>query len=244
MNDDTKSFLEKIQELKQKKIKVTALSLGKDIDCSPLTFKQQKDLISTVAEGTVGVLKFQKYVNDIILQNTEKEDLLITDKIPIILKLRESSIGPKVKIDDELVDITPVIKLSNTLKFPAPKPIKDVLTAELAIPTLKEENAVILAMIDLMKKDGDKDMGKNIGNIYTYEIAKFVKSIKIEDKELLFSDLSVRDRVKIVENMPLSVNKKIVEYIESVKTIENDSLRVDVGGDQKRIDIDVSFFDN
>jgi len=39
MEDNVKTFLEKIQELKDKKIKVNVNSGGGVIDCSPLSFK-------------------------------------------------------------------------------------------------------------------------------------------------------------------------------------------------------------
>jgi hypothetical protein len=48
----------------------------------------------------------------------------------------------------------------------------------------------------------------------------------------------------VVENLPLSINKQIVKYIESVKEQENDVLKVEINGEEKSFDIDVSFFDN
>lgn len=244
MDDNTKSFLDKIQELKSRKIKVTALSKAQDIDCSPLSFKQQKDLISTVTEGAVGILRFQKYINDIILENTGDDSLLITDKLPIILKLRIDSIGSKIKLDDQEFDIAESLERAEKTKFDKLKTVKDDVIVELHVPSLKNENQVINTAIDLIKKENDKDTGRIIANIYTYEITKFIKTVKIGESELNFADISVRDRIKIVENLPLSLNKKIVSHIENIKKIESDILSVEFEGDKKRFELDVTFFDN
>ena len=70
MENNVQQFLDSIQELKAKKFKAYQASTKKEVDCSPLTFKQQKDIIATVADGTVGVLKFQKILNDILNYDT------------------------------------------------------------------------------------------------------------------------------------------------------------------------------
>ena len=243
MKEDIHSFLDKMQDMVEN-VDVYAPSPGKKITSKQLSFKQQKNLLSTIAEGAVGILKFQKTINDIIIENTGNDELLVTDKLPIILKLRIDSIGSGLKFGDDVVDITENLSNAEKLVFPKLTPIKGELTATLRIPTLKEESQIISVAMEFLKKDGDKEAGKAIGNMYVFEIVKFIEKIKIADKELVFADLTVKDRLKIVESMPLSVNTKIVEFIESIKKIENESLDIEVDGDKKRIDIDVSFFDN
>jgi hypothetical protein len=244
MENNVQQFIESIQELKPDNIKAAQISAGKHISCVPLTFKQQKDLISTVGDGTVGVLRFQKIVNDIIMENSGNDSLIMSDKLPILLKIRSGSIGNIIKIDGGEGDITSSVEKSQHLKFPIPPVINAQVTVELTIPSLKEENKVINHTIEVLKRDGNGDAGKNIGNIYTFEIVKFINSVKFGDNEIKFSNIPVRDRVTIVENLPLSLNKEIVKYIESFKEVENSVLKVEVDGEEKTYDIDVSFFDN
>jgi hypothetical protein len=244
MDDTTKSFLEKVQELKEKKIKVPARSSGDIIDCSPLTFLQQKNLISTIAEGSIGSLRFQKHLNDIILSNTGKDDLRASDRLPIILHLRTHSVGFEVKFGDIAVDISENVKSSKNLKVVSKASISGDFTINLEDPLIKDENQVISAIIDLVKKDGPDDIGKSVGNIYTYEIVKYIKSIRFGEDELVFRDIPVRDRVKIVENLPLSRNKEIIQFIQSIKQQESELLQVNVDGEEKYFEIDVSFFDS
>lgn len=242
MENNVKSFLENIKEIKNENFEVFQVSSKSNIQCSPLTFKQQKELMGTVAEGTIGVLKFQKYLNNILEQNTGV-DLSIIDKIPVILKLRAESIGYDIKIDDAVVNIEKNIKESLKIKQPKSKIISDKIEIVLNIPSLKEENKIISHAVEHLKKD-EKDVGKSLVGIFSYEILKYIESVKFGENELKFTDLSVKDRLEVVENLPLKINKQIVSYIEKIKNMENECLKVDIDGETKYIDIDVSFFDN
>lgn len=242
MENDIKDFLGKIEELNSSKFETVRLSGGDKLQCSLLTFKQQKELLSSSVDGLVGVIKFQKILNDILLENTGSE-LLVSDKLPIILKLRSESIGKTIKVNDVDINLSKIIKKAENLKFEHMKTIEGVVEVSLKIPTLQEENQVLKFTMEQLKKDGD-DNSKNISNIYTYEIVKFVDGVRFGDKNLKFSDISVNDRIKVVESLPLSINKEIIKYIESIKKKENDVLKVEIDGKDTSIDIDISFFDN
>lgn len=243
MDDNVKSFLEKIQEIKEKKIKVDVLSSGKQADSKQLSFKQQKDLISTIADGAVGSLKFQKILNQIVLDNTGDNQLKSMDRLPIILKLRSESIGEECKIGDDKVNIQTIIdKIGKKVKIKQSEKITGDISVSLEVPLITNENQIIQATIDAVKKDGD-EIGKNIGSAYTYEIVKYIKNIEFGGEVIEFNDVSIRDRVKIVDNLPISVNQKIIEFIQDLNKIEREWLTVDINGEPKTLDIDVSFFD-
>lgn len=243
MDNNVKNFLESIQELKNTKFEVNRISTGDKVNCIPLSFKQQKNIISTFTEGTVGVLKFQKMLNDIIMENTESNDWLVVDKVPVILKLRMESLGNNVKTQEGELDITN-IKIVDKVTIPLQTTIKGTVTVELDTPTLVEENKVINYAIDILKKDGEKDVGKNLSNLFTFEIVKFVKSVKFGDKSLDFSELSIKDRLSIIENLPLTINQEIAKFIDKIKEIDRTQTKITVDGEEKSFDIDVTFFDN
>lgn len=244
MDDNVKSFLEKIQGISGEKIKVDVISSGKSIDISPMSFKQQKDLISTVTDGAVGTLKFQKVLNQIIIDNTGDNTLLSIDRLPIILKLRELSIGKNVEFGDDTVELQKIIEnFPKKVKIKQSTKILGDIQISVEIPLLSYENAVIQATIDTLKKDGD-DIGKSVGNMYTFEIVKYIKDVKFGEDIIIFDDISVYDRVKIVDNLPITTNQKIIEFIQTIKKLENDWLTVDVNGNAKTLDIDINFFDS
>jgi len=244
MEDNIKNFLEKIEGIRDKKSKVFIFSSGKEEEATPLTFKQQKDLISTIADGTIGSLKFQKILNRIVLDNTCNEDLKTIDRLAIILKLRSESLGEEVKIGETKVKLQ---KFLDKIKKKSPIKLSYTIVGDiqviLEIPLITYENQIIQSTIDGVKKDGD-ELGKNISNIYTYEIVKYIKSVEFDGNVINFPEISIKDRVKIVDNLPISINQKIVNYIQDIKKIENEWLTVEVGGEKKILDIDVSFFDS
>jgi hypothetical protein len=208
-----------------------------------LSFKQQKNIISTFTEGTVGVLKFQKMLNDIIIENTGNNDWLVVDKIPVVLKLRKESLGDIVKTSDGEIDIRD-IKILEKIDIPLQHTVEGAVTVELDTPTLSEENKVINYAIDILKKDGEKDVGKNLTNLFTFEIVKFVKSVKFGEKSLSFSELSIKDRISVIENLPLSINQDIAKFIDKIKEIDRTQTKVVIDGEEKSFDIDITFFDN
>ncbi len=244
MEENVKSFLDKIQELKEVKSKVSVLSTGKEIECSPLTFKQQKDLIGTIADGSVGSLKFNRICNDIIITNTGSQDIRVSDKLPILLKLRIDSIGKIYKFGDNEVDLEEVLERAKKLKLRTHKIMGDKIKVELDAPILAQENKVIQTTVEIVKKDGDEELGKSIGNIYTYEIVKYIKNVKFDELTVNFQDIPIKDRFKIVESLPLTLNKDIILFIQDIKTKESEVLTVTVDNVEKTIDIDVSFFDS
>lgn len=244
MEENVKSFLDKIQELNDTKNKVHVLSTGKKIESTPISFKQQKELVGTIADGVLGTLKLQKILNDIITKNTGNDDIKVTDKLPIILKLRIDSIGSTIKVDDTDVELEDLLRKATNVKFTTTSSIDNKVNVELEVPTLLQENKVIQSAIETIKKDGESELGKNIGSVYTYEIVKYVKSIKFDDQVLVFQEVPVKDRFKIVENLPLTLNKEIIKFIQDIKTLEHEVMTVSIGDVEKLIDIDVSFFDS
>jgi hypothetical protein len=244
MDDNVKTLLDKIQELKAPLVSVYVNSAKPAVDCTPLSFKQQKDLISTVADGVVGSLKFQKILNGVVMENTALDDLKTTDRLPIILQLRANAIGDQIRVGGEKGKLSPILKKIKKFKVVQSKTITGDLTVEVEVPTLASENRIIQVTIDLLKKDGEAEVGKNIGNVYTHEIVKYIKSIKFGEQELVFLDIPVSDRAKIVDNLPISINKQIIEFIQDIKKAETELLTIELNGETKILEIDVGFFDS
>jgi hypothetical protein len=245
MEDNIKNFLDKVNELKSDNFKVDVISRQSTVDCEPLNFKQQKDIISTISEGITGPLKFQRNLNDIIVENTKDKDIKVVDKLLIILQLRKDSVGTIVKLKNGKYDVLDsIIEKTKKLSPKLSKTIKGPISIELEVPTLISESQVINSCIDIVKKDSEKEVGKSLSNIYTFEIVKYIKAVSIKDDILNFQDLSVRDRVKIVNSLPLSVNKQIVDFIQDIKQAELDALSFDTESGESTLEIDVSFFDS
>ena len=244
MDSTVKTFLDKIQELKQETVKVYIVSTSEEVDSTKLTFKQQKDLISTIADGAVGSMNFKRILNTIIIDNVGK-DLTIIDRLPIILKLRVDAIGENVKIGGNTYSVLPCLDRIKDLKFNTTKTINGDFKITLKVPSLSYENQILLATNTILKKDGDSEISKNIGAIYTYEISKYIEYIEFSGETIIFSDISSNDRVKIIENLPISINREIISFMEDIKRVETELLTVtNNDGYESVIEMDISFFDS
>jgi hypothetical protein len=204
----------------------------------PLTLKQQKAIISSQVAGVVGLVRFGRVLNNILLENCKMDNLLVCDKSALAVDLRINAIGDKIR------DV-PLVEISNRYKrceanFKLTEVVEDSgITAELAIPTLIDENKIILKLEDVINVNEDS-VDINLSNIYTFEVVKYVKSLSIKDVKIEFDLIpSVMDRVKILEKLPLSVNRKIIDYIEFNK-LEDQKIMT---WGEDIVDISADFFD-
>ena len=241
MSKSVSGFLEKLGKINEDKIKIYVPSIKKSIETSPLTLKQQKDLISSALDGLRGALNFNKTLNDIIIKNTGNKDLKIYDKFPFIIELRKESLGNKIKVDNTVVNLDDVIDKIKTTPFK----LKDehevtlkTLTVYLKIPTLSEETVIVArGEQDINPKD---DITKDgIGTLYMLEIIKYIDKLVIEDEEIEFSKIRINDRIKLIEQLPLVMYNEISVFIEDVNQYLANILTVD----DVTIAIDARFFD-
>lgn len=213
-------------------------SSKENVSILPLTLKQQKDIISSQVAGIVGIVRFGRVLNNILIENCKAGNLLMCDKSALAIDLRINAIGDKIE------DV-PLVEISNRYKrgeanFKLVDTVEDNgITAELAIPSLLDENKVILKLEDIIDTSED-NIDINLSNIYTFEVVKYVKSLSIKDIKLEFDLIpSVMDRVNILEKLPLSLNRKIIDYIEYNKLEEQKIMK----WGESAIDISADFFD-
>ena len=109
----------------------------------------------------------------------------------------------------------------------------------LKIPTLKDENKIISACIEEIRKTTVDDISKNVSLIMSYELPKFIESITFGTETLIFKDLSMNERSKIIDNLPADVTANISNFISIVRQYEEDIMTVD----GITVDIDSSFFE-
>lgn len=241
MNDDVKNILEKIQELNNEKIKVKIPSSGKSTECELISFKQQKDILGTVGDGVASAVKLEKVINSILIENTKNDSLTVVDKLLIILKLRSASISDSIERNGNKIPLSDVIEKVEKIKVSQSSTIShDQVEVDLVRPTLKNENRIIQASIDALRKDDD--LGKSVGDLFTFEIVKVIDKVRFGELELIFNDIPIKDRYTIVEKLPLSLNKKIVEFIQELNEKNSECLTVNTDNGEYKLEVDVAFF--
>lgn len=237
-NTSIKSFLS-ILESQNEQFKTVDL-FGTEVDLKPLSFKQQKLLITSGLNGVAGILSFLKNLNDIIIENTNDDNLKVYHKIPLVLHLKKAISNTDIIRNDTTIKIDDII--SNIKPF-TQKETEVVdgggFSINLKIPTLKDENKIISACIEEVKKVTVDDVSKNVSLIMSYELPKFIESIEFGDQTLIFKELSMQDRSKIIDNLPASVTADISNFISNIRKYEEEIMTVD----GITIDVDSSFFE-
>lgn len=237
-NTSIKSFLS-ILESQNEQFKTIDL-FGTEVDLKPLSFKQQKLLITSGLNGVAGILSFLKNLNDIIIENTNDDTLKVYHKIPLVLHLKKAISKSDIIRNDTTIKIDDII--SNIKPF-TQKETEVVdgggFLINLKIPTLKDENKIISACIEEIKKVTVDDISKNVSLIMSYELPKFIESIEFGDQTLIFKELSMQDRSKIIDNLPASVTADISNFISNIRKYEEEIMTVD----GITIDVDSSFFE-
>lgn len=228
-------FIGKLNEINNNNlISIHVPSAGREIKFKQLSVKQQKDLIKTSLDGKYSGLAFSNVLSDIILENsTEKHSFLVTDKFPIILALRKCSYGPKfVEKDGESekeFDLNKILtkELKFSEEFSVALGYENQIVVYADVVSLDLDKKVNDHQINLMKKNKDEDISESIGDIFILELVKFITKIIIGDNSVDFSQISIKERISIVEKLPVPLNNLILDYIQSFRKPEIEYLTVD-----------------
>lgn len=242
MTSNAKSFIDTLKDINDANtVNVKVPSLGKNITFKQISVNQQKEIIRTAFDGIDGVISRSVVVNNIIVDNSNGDaDFLIIDKPAIMLALRKESLGSKIKKDGVEYDLNDVptikksdFKLKHTVEH-------DGITVDLKVPTLTLDSDISNKLAKEFAKfeTPEEKIKQSLDTVIAYESAKYVDKITIGDATVSFEDVSVHERKDIINNLPLTLNNKIVEYIAGIKEVTDKAMTV---AEEVVIEIDASF---
>jgi len=242
---DSSKLLQKLKEYSNDTLNnILIPSTGKKAKFKNLTIRQQKNIIKTAGDGIISGATLNQAINDIVFETCEDKDIefSILDRYPVILSLRVSSIGDEIKIDDKKISLKDHIadcvdKIKEKEYNPTHECSLSDIKINLKIPSLKRDSAISekFAKNNIKNKS---EVGETIATLYVYEIVKFISTIELGEDVYDFYKMSVLDCVSIIESLPVSINNEILNYIESIRAIENLYLETEFGN----IEIDAGFF--
>lgn len=233
MSNQLQEFLTSLEKENKRLLSIN-ISSKKEISLEPLSFKQQKSLVTTGVDGIVGVMMFIKTLNEIIIQNSSEDDLKIYDRIPIVLALRKEISNKVIEQDDVEINVDDLISQFKVFDSKEEEIIDGGdYKITLKVPTLKQENKLLSVCIEELKKAGD-NIGKNVSLILSYEIPKFIKSIEFGENVIDFESLSIGDKTKILDNLPANITNQISDFILKVREYDEsiltfNGITVDIG---------------
>jgi hypothetical protein len=246
-----KDILKSVTELNKQHIQsVYVPSVNDVINFKPLTVKQQKGILSSGVDMDVENLTFSNTINNIINDNClqGKQHIRITDRPAIVLQLRQKALGNELKFNvdgkDYTVDIAERITL---VKDNPPKESTFEITVENlkitgCVPDLKKDlkyNAQFTNTIKSSKRGATVSLTDVIGDIYIYEMVKYVNDIEIGDQSINIDDVTVTQAIEIFESLPMSASLKVSDKIKTLRECENITMNVD---DDAQIPFDASLF--
>lgn len=242
MNSDVKSFLSNLQELNDANtVTVKVPSKGKNASFKLASVSQQKKLLSSAFDGVDGVVKRANIFNSLITDNSvEDNDYLVIDRPAILIGLRKESVGSKVTIDDveyDLNDLSPIKKSDVELKSTISH---DGIKVAVSVPNLEVDSNIndkLIAELAKITNEQEK-LKQSISLVVSYETSKYIDSIEIGKDVVKFSDISSYERKAIVDNLPLKLSNKILDYIGGVKAVTDKAVTFD---DEVILEIDASF---
>jgi hypothetical protein len=230
------SILNKLKNVNNSNlVSVYIPSAGKEMSFTPLSIKQQKDLIKSSMDGNLAGVTFSNIINQIVLDNSvEKYKFLVTDRYPIIIALRKQAFGDSfsLKDGDKSTDFDLTVILDRKLQFTDPSSIeilldKTDLLAKVEVISIDDDIKINNYQIDKLKKSKDnEDISETVGSLFIYEILKFVTKITIGDDDVDMNSLSIKDRVSVIESLPVTLNNSILSYIQALRKDENDYISI------------------
>lgn len=239
---EVKDFLQELKTLNNNlTISIFVPSQNREVLFKPFSAKQQKDIIKTVLSGIEGNIKLTNVFNEIIEENSLEKGLsyMLYDRNKILIDLRKFSISETININNKAYSLTELPEYVFTFDTTFSIDYNNI-SVKCEIPPLAVDSVVTLkSLLEFYKLDTeDQKLTNSVNILLVYEIIKFITSVKINEHEVIFSQLSISDRKDIVDNLPLTINNQVLEFISKYKQYEQTLLSF---SDNATVTIDASF---
>lgn len=216
-------------------------SLQKTVKFTSITVKQQKELLSSGVTPRMKDVAFVNCINKIIDTNC-KEDVDITtiDRPIVILQLRSMSVSNNITLysggNEFVVDIDKHVESKKQIQIPDEAREFKVQTKSVAVecgaPSLSKDCILNDTFIERVGTDTKVDLTKSIGDIYVFELVKYIKTVSFNNEQLNvtvnFDDELTGDQMlQVFEALPMDLCNKMVIQIEKLKNFEDLQLTTD-----------------
>jgi len=231
------------------------LSTNNKVNFVPINIKQQKELIKTAMDGILSPISFSIVTNNIIKNNsTAQHNFLVIDRSLILLNLRKSCVGDSItllkgdkKFQTTITDIINNYKPSIDLNACQTDLTEGNITVSTKLPTIEDDIKINTEVKKLFEKYKDEEKIREIiGELFVVELLKFIKSISFkvdtEENKIDFNDLTLEQKAKAFETLPMSINNKLVDVVTIVRNEEKRLLEVVNGEDTFNLVIDSGLF--
>jgi hypothetical protein len=219
-------FNDILSEIKSNRttLKVFVPSKQEEVELLPLTLAQQKLIIETTSDTTLGVLFFNNIFYKILKENIQCNigDLTTVDRVNLTLALR-SHLEESVKIGDDTVSVIKILEKNKSIGNNLQETVVTAgdFTFNIQAPNLNIDNFINTHLLNRYKNVSfDENKLKNlISDLYVHEILKFIKKVRINDKEITLHN-EITKSISIIESIDTKHFKQITDYINDVRDEE------------------------
>lgn len=256
-----KTVLTLLNELDQStSFNVYLPSLQRNAPFKQLTTEQLKRILKTIIDVPLYNTEFILTVNSIIKENCLETDLdtnnlTVLDKQIILFKTRIESVSSNYtfEFNNEKSTVSLSDKLTNFLEkqiiFEPETFSNNSYSVICSLPTLITENKLEKELHQnvAFTINTPEELRNAIGETFINEITKFITSITLNLTPIDLSTYSFKDRIKIVERLPISLINDVIKYIEKYRNLVKDlySFELKLSDDtiiEQEILQDASFF--
>jgi hypothetical protein len=167
------------------------------------------------------------------------------------ISLKSEKTGKTIEKELSLTAIANKALKDVVLKSEVLKDEKGLYEITCDLPTIMDEYKLETELHKTIDVD-KQDIKKTIGEIFINELVKYIKVIVINDLEnkqqyeLQGKNMTFKDKIKLVESLPVNITKNIINYITNInKEFEKIILiNEEIDGEifEQRLKIDASFF--
>lgn len=248
INGNINDILGTIKDIQDKNVyPVYIPSLKKNVMFKEMTTKQEKCLVKTIVDNPIYNSEFIFAIREIIKENCAEDinidDLTIIDKTAICLTMRLKSIGnkfeyvfPNVELSKE-INIEEYVERFKDINIPKNKIVgDDTFKIECAYPTILTEYNLekeFRSNVEELDIKNIKEAREALGNVFTNELVKYIKTIKIKKDEeteviLNMGEYTFENRISIIETIGNKITNSIIEYIDEANKEVKEKLKIEL----------------
>ena len=242
------------QHYDQNKAKIFVPSQEQYVNFTPISVKQHKDILRVSDNLILSGLQFNINTNLAILANIDapKDNILLIDRASIILGLKQSMAGDnntKITIDDvtHLVDLKAHTNGFEEIKFNKGLLKKNIslgaIKVACSVPSISKDIEINKIILQTLQDKTEDSLLSSVGDVYVYELLKFIDTIDISGNVASFSSLTTDQKLQLCNMLPLELSNMIITYINQIKAIDQKYTKcTDIEGNIIEIPLSVTLF--
>jgi hypothetical protein len=220
-------------------------SNSKELECGPyivkeLTMHHQRKNLTAGLEPVEAPLRTNKIFNEYICENVESTESMgdiadiidVSERPYLINLLRKVTLGDEYKQEEKDGEVTYRLYEVKDDDFNIEEKTVSFecgsMTIHLEYPTITKDNKIndqlSIALGPFKRRTlKDEDYG-NIADLYNlYEIMKYIAIIEKDGNEIEFDTLSISNKKKFIDKLPIRYIEQIGNFISKVKEHETKS---------------------